>query len=406
MDGDVITSTETSAVDGSDEAVADGGAERVATSKRPAAFLSDVIVELGFVDAAVVEGAEQEGRLHSRSVTDVLLERGELTEEQLARAIAQRSGLEYVDLDDFEIDLGASELISASVARRYRAVPIASNAAGELLVAIADPVDALAANDIAVIAKSNVRTVVATQSAIDAVITCLPQDAPPRTAPDEPLPDDEAEQDSPPVAPPDDTQETTEEPPSPTTATARTNSDSTEPAASAAASGAIGSQRLQERIIQLIESALDSAVESEAEALEAELASERDKLSDLEAELELERNSRSSEQGEWVAEREALTEERDRLERERAELQRSERDKLSDLEAELELERKSRSSEQGEWVAEREALTEERDRLERERAELQRDLGEKITAANQKSAELKRLLAELRASFASADQRS
>jgi hypothetical protein len=51
-------------------------------------------------------------------------------------------------------------------------------------------------------------------------------------------------------------------------------------------------------------------------------------------------------------------------------------------------------------------LTEERDRLERERAELQRDLGEKITVANQKSAELKRLLAELRASVAPADQRS
>jgi Type II secretion system (T2SS), protein E, N-terminal domain len=356
MDGDVITSTETSAVEGSDEAVADGGAERVAMSKRPPAFLSDVIVELGFVDAAVVEGAEQEGRLHSRSVTDVLLERGELTEDQLARAIAQRSGLEYVDLDDFEIDLGVAELISSSVARRYRAVPIAYNAVGELLVAIADPVDAMAANDIAVIAKSNVRTVVATESAIDAVITCLPQEAPPRAAPDGPSQDDEAEQDSAPAAPPDDAAESTEELPSPTTATAPTDSASTEPAASAAASGAIGSQRLQERIIQLIESALDSAVESEAEALEAELAGERDKLSDLEAELELER--------------------------------------------------KSRSSEQGEWVAEREALTEERDRLERERAELQRDLGEKITVANQKSAELKRLLAELRESFASADQRS
>jgi Type II secretion system (T2SS), protein E, N-terminal domain len=362
MEGHVITPTETAAVDSSDEALADAGAQRVATPHRPAAFLSDVIVELGFVDGAVVERAEQEGRLHSRSVTDVLLENGELTEEQLARAIAQRSGLEYVDLDDFDIDLGAAELISQSVARRYRAVPIASNAAGELVVAIADPVDALAADDIAVIAKSNVRTVVAGRSAIDAVITCLPEDAPPPPAPDELSHDDESERDSAPGAPPDDAEETTEGSPGLTAATEPTDPDpsgGTQPEARSAASRATASPRLQERIIQLIDSALDSAVESEAEALEAELASERDKRSDLEAELERERTSRSGERGEWMAEREALTEARDRLERERGEL-----------------------------------------------AELQREMGERVTAVSEKNAELQSLLAELRGSLDSADQRS
>ena len=80
-------------------------------------FLSDVIVELGFASADAVEDAVREARSGS-TVAQVLVENGSISEEQLARATAERYGLAYVDLNDFDVDRGAAALIRPSAAKR------------------------------------------------------------------------------------------------------------------------------------------------------------------------------------------------------------------------------------------------------------------------------------------------
>jgi type IV pilus assembly protein PilB len=111
-------------------------------------FLSDVIVELGFATEDAVEAAVREAR-SGTTVAQVLVESGTITEEQLARATAERYGLAYIDLDDFEVDRGAAALIRPSAAKRYKAVPVGF-VGGGLLVAMTDPADSLAVSDIAV----------------------------------------------------------------------------------------------------------------------------------------------------------------------------------------------------------------------------------------------------------------
>src|SRR5215210_7823087 len=86
-------------------------------------FLSDVIVELGFASADEVESAVREARSGS-TVAQVLVESGAITEEELARATAERYGLAYVDLEDFEVDRDAAGMIRPSAAQRYQAVPV------------------------------------------------------------------------------------------------------------------------------------------------------------------------------------------------------------------------------------------------------------------------------------------
>ena len=66
-------------------------------------FLSDVIVELGFATSDAVEEAVREARSGS-TVAQVLVETGAISEEQLARATAERYGLAYIDLESFEVD--------------------------------------------------------------------------------------------------------------------------------------------------------------------------------------------------------------------------------------------------------------------------------------------------------------
>jgi len=123
-------------------------------------FISDVIVELGFAPEKRVHQAVEEAKTTGRTPEQVLLQSGALTSEQLARATAERFGLEHVDLTVFKPDLGALNLVNAQAARRYNAVPIGFDS-GVLLVAMADPSNVLALDDLKLLTGHELRPVVA-----------------------------------------------------------------------------------------------------------------------------------------------------------------------------------------------------------------------------------------------------
>jgi type IV pilus assembly protein PilB len=124
-------------------------------------FVSDVLVELGFVPAESVEAAVEQARSSGRTPEQVLLEAGGLTADQLARAIAERFGLEHVDLTVYKPDVGAVNLITAQAARRLSAAPIGFSDDGALMVAMADPSNVLALDDLKLITGHELRPVVA-----------------------------------------------------------------------------------------------------------------------------------------------------------------------------------------------------------------------------------------------------
>jgi type IV pilus assembly protein PilB len=136
-------------------------------------YLTDVMVELGFVDHERVARAIEEARLAGRPPERVLLETRAITAEQLSRAIAERYGLDHVDLGVFNIDMGAANLLSAALARRYQAVPVAYVDKQTLLVAMADPANVLAVDDIALLTRLDVRPAVASEEDITSLITRL-----------------------------------------------------------------------------------------------------------------------------------------------------------------------------------------------------------------------------------------
>jgi hypothetical protein len=138
-----------------------------------AGFLSDVIVELGFAEREAVEQAVRAARSPGTTVARVLVESGAITEEQLAHATAERYGIAYIDLGSFTVEASAANLIKPSAAKRYQAVPVGF-VGGGLLVAMADPADALGVNDIAVMTKKDVKPAVASRPALDALLEALP----------------------------------------------------------------------------------------------------------------------------------------------------------------------------------------------------------------------------------------
>jgi type IV pilus assembly protein PilB len=132
--------------------------------------IGDVIVQLGFAERNVVESVVEDGRRNGMPLGQALIEAGIVNSGQLAQALAERNGLDYVDLNVFDVDKGAASMIDGAKARRYRTMPIAFLADRELLVATADPANLLALDDIAMATGFEVRRAVASPEDIDALI--------------------------------------------------------------------------------------------------------------------------------------------------------------------------------------------------------------------------------------------
>ena len=135
-------------------------------------FLSDILVELGFVSEPQAEEAVQAAR-SGHTPEKVMLESGAITEDQLARALAERYGLEHIDLAEFAVDSSAAALLRESAAKRYLAAPVGFADDGALVLAVSDPADSLGLSDIAVMTKLPVRPAVAARSQIAKLLDTL-----------------------------------------------------------------------------------------------------------------------------------------------------------------------------------------------------------------------------------------
>ena len=136
-------------------------------------FISDVIVELGFTSRERVDEAINEARVAGRSPEALLVESGALSSDQLARAVAERYGLDHIDLNSYHVDMGAANLLPVSAVRRYRAVPVGYAGEETLLLAMSDPANVLALDDIQMMTGLNCRVTVAADEDIEALISRL-----------------------------------------------------------------------------------------------------------------------------------------------------------------------------------------------------------------------------------------
>jgi type IV pilus assembly protein PilB len=139
----------------------------------PARFLTDVIVDLGLVPRDRVASAIDDARRSGRTPEDILLEQGTLTSDGLARSVAERHGLDHLDLGVFKPDMAAANLISIPAAKRYEAVPVAFIDDRTLLVAMADPANVLAVDDIALLTGKEIRPAVTSREDIHGLISRL-----------------------------------------------------------------------------------------------------------------------------------------------------------------------------------------------------------------------------------------
>jgi len=140
---------------------------------RSSGFVTDVLVDLGYVGDDRARMAIEEARSAGQPPEQLLLQQGAVTSDQLSRAVAERYGLDHVDLSAFQVDMAAANLITVGTARRYRALPVGFVNKETLLVAMADPTNVLAVDDIQIATGLACRVAVAAEEDVEALISRL-----------------------------------------------------------------------------------------------------------------------------------------------------------------------------------------------------------------------------------------
>ncbi len=135
----------------------------------PRAQLGTLLLDRGLVTADQLDHARAEQARTGRPLGRVLLEHEALSEADLARVVAEATGLEYVDLDEHQLDPTATSIVSDVMARRYTALPVSWDG-DVLVVAMADPSNVVAIDDIRSITGAEIRVVVSTPTCITSAI--------------------------------------------------------------------------------------------------------------------------------------------------------------------------------------------------------------------------------------------
>jgi type IV pilus assembly protein PilB len=138
-------------------------------------LIGELIVELGYASREAVHAAIGTARESGRPTGQVLVDEGTIGPDQLAHALARRLGLYHVDLARYPIDMSAAGLLESSVARRHGAVPVGflDEARTTLLVAMADPANVLAVDDIALLTGRDVQPAIAAPDDVRELIAKL-----------------------------------------------------------------------------------------------------------------------------------------------------------------------------------------------------------------------------------------
>jgi type IV pilus assembly protein PilB len=131
--------------------------------------LGEILAAKGIVTASRIDEAMAKADNRQKRIGEILMAEGLITEEQLAQALAEQRDLRYLDLADFRISPAFFETIPVDIMQRYQFVPV-EDAGDVLIVAMADPNNIPAIDEIELLLQRQVEVCVSTPSGIHATL--------------------------------------------------------------------------------------------------------------------------------------------------------------------------------------------------------------------------------------------
>ncbi|CAN5139316.1 N/A [soil metagenome] len=130
--------------------------------------LAEILIIRGLMPIEALDSISSDSADDDEKVLD-LVGKGAISDSQIASARAAQAGLPFVELVDYPIDRTAVSLVPAALCRRHELLPI-SVAGDRLTVAISDPGDVFALDDVRAATRMRVQAVVAERQDLRAVI--------------------------------------------------------------------------------------------------------------------------------------------------------------------------------------------------------------------------------------------
>lgn len=146
--------------------------------KRAGKLIGEILLEEGFIDAdQLSEALRAQEQQRGKKFGTIMVEMGFATYKMIAIALALQYNLSFVDLSAQPLDPDLLRLAPAEMWRRLRAVPVRRH--DELLtIAVSDPTDHTARDEITLHTRLKVLEAVATEDGIRRALNALGQDAP------------------------------------------------------------------------------------------------------------------------------------------------------------------------------------------------------------------------------------
>lgn len=133
--------------------------------------IGDVLIEEKLITEEQLKKAleQQKNSSEGKRLGDILIELGYVSELQFIQCLSKRLKIPFINLNNYPIVTEITQLIPEGVARRYYLVPIAKK--DQLLtVAMSDPMNLMAIEEIKIITKCQINPVIATKQEIESII--------------------------------------------------------------------------------------------------------------------------------------------------------------------------------------------------------------------------------------------
>src|SRR5712692_3195071 len=134
--------------------------------------LGELLLDAGVIAEAQLTEALEEQKRTGKRLAQIFIERGLLAKGEAGRWLALQQGYEYVNLTSEPIDVRIAQLLPEAFVRRLMALPIRQESK-ELIVAMADPSDILAIDEIARATGLRVQPVFTTETDLEWAIEQL-----------------------------------------------------------------------------------------------------------------------------------------------------------------------------------------------------------------------------------------
>jgi type IV pilus assembly protein PilB len=142
---------------------------RVASMSTPTNRLGELLVREKLISLQQLRQAQEEQRKSGQNLGYALAKLGYISDGEITSFLSTQYRVPAVDLDEYEIDPDVTRLVSRDVCDKHKIIPISKSGAA-LVVAMADPTNLHAIDDIKFLTGFNVEPVVASETGITAAI--------------------------------------------------------------------------------------------------------------------------------------------------------------------------------------------------------------------------------------------